>query len=66
MAELPLDIIEFIRHTDVLNDQTLSVAQVTCLKAIYGLPLDAQERELYERATGRSDYVPIEHNEATA
>src|SRR5260370_34067259 len=65
MDEISLNIVEFIRHADVLNDQTLSVAQLTCLKAIYGLPLDAQERELYERATGRSDYLPIEQNEAT-
>jgi hypothetical protein len=65
MDELSLNIVEFIRHAHVLNDQTLSVAQLTCLKAIYGLPLDAQERELYERATGRSDYLPIEQNEAT-
>jgi len=67
MPDRPLDILEFITHPQLLNDQTLSEAQRTCLKVIYGLPLDAQghEVEVYERATGRSGYVAIEHNEAT-
>ncbi len=65
MLDQSLNILEFITHPQLLNDQTLSLAQRTCLKAIYGLPLDAEEREVHERATGRSDYLSVEHNEAT-
>ena len=49
----PLNIIEFIQHPDVLNDQSLSAAQMTCLKSVYGLLLTDQELEIYRRGTGR-------------
>ncbi len=65
MPDQRLNILEFITYPELLNDQSLSLAQRACLKAVYGLPLDAREREVYERATGRSDYVPVEQNEAT-
>src|SRR3989442_2599016 len=65
MLPQQLNILEFIAHLQLLNDQTLSVAQRACLKSIYGLSLEAAEHEVYERATGRSDYVPVEYNEAT-
>ena len=65
MINLPLNIIEFITHPELLNDQSLSVAQQTVLKAIYGLALNSEEREIYERATGRSETVLVEQNEAT-
>src|SRR3984893_1440706 len=61
----PLNIIEFIMHPELLNDQSLSVAQQAFLKATYGLPLNSEEREIYQRATGRSDIVPAEQNEVT-
>jgi hypothetical protein len=65
MARQPLSILDFITHPQLLNDQTLSVAQKTFLKATYGLPLDNQECQVFRRATGRSEYVPTEQNELT-
>jgi hypothetical protein len=65
MIAQPLNIIEFITHPELLNDQTLSVAQKAFLKAIYGLTLNAEEREIYQQATGRSEYASVEQNEAT-
>jgi hypothetical protein len=65
MTRQPLTILDFVAHPKVLNDQTLSVAQKTFLKATYGLSLTSEELEIYQRATGRSEYVPAEQNEAT-
>ena len=65
MSELPLNIDEFIRHPDVLNDQSHSDAQLACLKSIYGLPLTPEEMEIYLRGTGRETYDEREHTEAT-
>ena len=65
MSELPLNIVEFIRHQDVLNDQSHSVAQLACLKSIYGLALSPREMEIYCRGTGRETYDEREHREAT-
>ena len=65
MRKIPLDIIEFIRRPEMLNDQSLSLAQEVCLKALYGLPLNERELEVYRRASGRDDYVPCEHREMT-
>lgn len=61
MPEIPLNIVDFIRHPDVLNEQSLSRAQLACLKMLYGLPLDETELEIYRRACGREDYIPREH-----
>ena len=55
MISQPLNIIEFITHPELLNDQSLSVAQQTFLKSTYGLALNSEEREIYQRATGRSE-----------
>jgi len=63
MRELPLNIIDFIRHPDVLNDQSLSKFQLACHKTLYGLPLDDTELEIHQRCTGRDVYVPREHTE---
>src|ERR1700722_3913488 len=60
-----LDIIEFVKHPELLNDQSLSVAQQAFLKATYGLPLNSEELEIYQRATGRSEMVLAEQNETT-
>lgn len=60
-----LDIIAFVEHHDLLNDQSLSVGQKTCLKSVYGLPMDPPELEIYKRASGRQTYQPTEHREAT-
>src|ERR1700693_401217 len=65
MISQQLNIIEFITHPELLNDQTLSVAQQAFLKATYGLPLNSEEQEIYQRATGRSEIVLAEQNEAT-
>jgi hypothetical protein len=65
MSELPLNIIEFICHPEVLNDQSHSEAQLACLKSIYGLPLNEREMEIYRRGTGRETYDPKEHEEVT-
>jgi phage terminase large subunit-like protein len=65
MISRPLSIIEFITHPELLNDRNLSVAQQTFLKATYGLPLNSEEREIYQQATGRSESVLAEQNEAT-
>lgn len=62
---LELDIITFIEHPDLLNDRSLSPGQKTCLKTIYGLPLGPEELEIYLRASGRQNYQPTEHREAT-
>src|ERR1700722_16610277 len=65
MSEVPLNIVEFIRHPDLLNDQSHSDAQLACLKSIYGLPLSPRELEIYRRGTGRETYDQREHRKAT-
>jgi hypothetical protein len=65
MMSQPLNIIEFIAHPGLLNDRSLSVAQQAVLKSIYGLTLNSEEREIYQRATGRSEYVDAEQAEST-
>src|SRR5262245_2172038 len=65
MPDQPLNILEFIEHPGLLNDQTLSVAQRAFLKAIYGLPLTDEESEVYRRATGQSEIMSTEQYEAT-
>lgn len=65
MTEIPLDILEFIEHPDLINDQSLSIAQKTCLKSIYGRPLEAEELEIYKRGTGRQTYDAREQQEVS-
>ena len=65
MIKSLLNIIEFTTHPEVLNDQSLSIAQQSFLKANYGLALNSEEREIYQRATGRSECVLAEQNEST-
>ncbi len=65
MRELTLNIIDFIRHPEVLNDQSLSKFQEACLQALYGGPLDGTQLEIYHRCTGRDAYVPCEYREMT-
>jgi hypothetical protein len=59
-----LTILEFIRHPQLLDDQSNSTAQDTILKSTYGLELNEAESEIYRRATGR-DYVAREQREIT-
>jgi len=61
-----MDIIEFIEHPRLLNDQSLSPAQKVSLKAIYGLELDRKEKAIFRKITGRKKYKPgLEYPEAT-
>jgi phage terminase large subunit-like protein len=63
--EIELNIIDFIRHPGLLNDQSLSETQITVLRVIYGQPLTDSELEIYRRGTGRESYDPKEHRETT-
>jgi len=65
MPKIPLNIVEFFEHPQLIADQSLSMAQKACLKSIYGLPLEVEEFELYKRATGRQAYDVTEQREAT-
>src|SRR5436305_36308 len=63
MPGQPLTILDFI--SELLNDQSFSIAQKTFLKVNYGLSLDEEETEIYRRATDRSEVVFGEQSEAT-
>jgi len=65
MIHPDINIVDFIQHPNLLNDQTLSKAQMATIKTIYGLPLDEEESEIYQRATGRVECIRKEQNEAT-
>ncbi len=65
MSSIGLNIIEFVGHPDLLNDRSLSPGQRTCLKVIYGLPLDTDELDIYQRAGGSQIYKGREQREAT-
>jgi hypothetical protein len=52
-----VDIITACKDARLLNIP-LSLAQETCLRALYGLPMDQQQVDLYCRASGRNSYVP--------
>jgi hypothetical protein len=61
-----MTIIEFIEAPLLLNDKSLSPAQKTALKAVYGLPLTMEEEAIFKQTTGREEYVPgIEQSEVT-
>jgi len=64
MNKFALNIIEFIRHPDILNDQCHSEFQVTCLKSMYGLALNPIEMDIFEACTGRA-YDQKEQREVT-
>lgn len=51
-----MNIIEFIESPEMLNDKTLSLAQRTALKAVYGLPLTYNELEMFKKITGLTRY----------
>src|SRR6202790_5289480 len=65
MIEKGLNIIEFIQHPLILNDHSMSLAQIAFLKSAYGLPLTDMELEMYCRGTGREKYLPREERELT-
>ncbi|GAF80630.1 unnamed protein product, partial [marine sediment metagenome] len=51
-----MNIIQFIESPRMLNDKTLSLAQRTALKSVYGLPLSGDEYKLFVKITGLSNY----------
>jgi hypothetical protein len=65
LSEFPLNIVEFIRNRDILNDRSHSDAQLACLKSIYGLPLSERELKIYQRGTGRATYDALEQTDAS-
>jgi len=60
-----MNIIEFIEDPNLINDQSLSPAQLMSLKAVYGLPLNNAERKLFGETTGLTRYIPKEWEEAS-
>ena len=56
ISQFRMNIIEFIRHKDFLNDQELSATQIICLKSIYGLALTQGELEIFQQGTGKTSY----------
>jgi hypothetical protein len=65
MVERKLNIIDFVGHKDLLNDQSHSEAQVAVLNSIYGLRLTEKELAIYRAATGRDHYPAVEESEVT-
>jgi hypothetical protein len=57
-------IIDFVTDPQLLG-LSLSPAQETLLRAIYGLPLDADQLDLYRLCTGRESYVGEPFSEVT-
>ena len=62
-ASVP-DIIQFVRDPQLLG-LSLSPAQETLLRAIYGLPLTLPQRELWHLCTGRDSYPAQPFSEVT-
>ena len=62
-ASVP-DIIQFVRDPQLLG-LSLSPAQETLLRAIYGLPLTRPQRELWHLCTGRESYPAQPFSEVT-
>lgn len=59
------DVITAIRDSRLIRDKKISSAQETALRALYGLPLNAKQRDIFQRATGRESYEPAEYREAS-
>lgn len=55
-----MNIIQFIESPKMLNDKSMSIAQRTALKAVYGLPLTGDEFKLFVKITGLKSY-PLGH-----
>ena len=60
MAEIKLNIIDFVSHMKLVEPGGLTLGHRTFLKALYGLELDADELDFYCRATGRKTYFARE------
>jgi hypothetical protein len=66
MAEIKLNIIEFITRLKLVELGGPTLGHRTFLKSIYGLELDDDELDFYCRGTGRKTYDPREQREVTA
>jgi len=51
-----VNIIEFIESPKMLDDKSLSLAQRTALKSVYGLPLTYNELQIFKQITGLTRY----------
>lgn len=61
-----MNIIKFIEDENLINDQSLSVAQRMALKAVYGLELTIEELNIFRKTTGlRQSILGKEWSEAT-
>jgi len=58
-----VNIVDFVEN--IIGDESMSPAQRMALKAIYGLPLTAEELVIYQKTAGLSEYKPREWPEAT-
>jgi len=58
------DIVEFVTDSQLLG-LSLSEAQGVLLRAIYGMPLDSTQREIFTLCTGREEYPGVAFQEAT-
>src|SRR5262245_56012150 len=58
------DIVEFVTDPQLLG-LSLSLAQDTLLRAIYGLPMSAEQIEIYRACTGRQQPPSAPFTEAT-
>jgi hypothetical protein len=65
VKNLQINIVDFIQHPALLNDRTLSDAQLVCLKSTYGLPLNECEQKIYFQGTGRLTYDAKQLDEVT-
>jgi hypothetical protein len=62
-----MNALEFIKHPDLINDQSLSRPQETIVKSIYGLPLSREELEIFLELTELPRYREgVEQSEVTA
>lgn len=58
------NIIQFVTDPQMLG-LSISPAQTTCLKSIYGMPLTKAELALFQQCTGRRTPSPVGYPEAT-
>jgi hypothetical protein len=66
MAEIELNIIEFVTRLKLVEPGGLTLGHRTFLKSLYGLELDDDELDFYCRGTGRKTYDPREQRGVTA
>ena len=65
IIKLSVNMVEFVRHPDLLNDTCHSDMQMVLFKSTYGLPLSPDELQIHQRGTGRNIYDATEQSEIT-